>query len=70
MKKKAVALVLSILLCITALPVTGMAAEIVSGDAEMAGNTADSQELFSAEKSENMLSPEPTQSRYRHRSRQ
>lgn len=49
MKKKVLALFLSAALCVTVLPATGMAAEFGSGDAEITENTADSQELFSAE---------------------
>ena len=49
MKKKVLALFLSAVLCVTVLPATGMAAEFGSGDAEITENTADSQELFSAE---------------------
>lgn len=49
MKKKVLALFLSAALCVTELPATGMAAEFGSGDAEITENTADSQELFSAE---------------------
>ena len=49
MKKKVLALFLSAALCVTVFPATGMAAEFGSGDAEITENTADSQELFSAE---------------------
>lgn len=49
MKKKVLALFLSIALCVTVLPATGMAAEFGSGDAEIVENAADSQEMFSAE---------------------
>ena len=49
MKKKVLALFLSAALCVTVLPATGMAAEFGSGDAEIAENTVDSQEMFSAE---------------------
>lgn len=49
MKKKVLALFLSAALCVTVLPVTGMAAEFGSGDAEIAENAVDSQELFFAE---------------------
>lgn len=50
MKKKVLALFLSAALCVTVLPATGMAAEFGSGDAEIVENAADSQEMFSAEK--------------------
>lgn len=50
MKKKVLALFLSAALCVTVLPATGMAAEFGSGDAEIAENTVDSQEMFSSEK--------------------
>ena len=43
MKKKVLALFLSIALCVTVLPATGMAAEFGSGDAEIVENAADSQ---------------------------
>lgn len=49
MKKKVLALFLSAALCMTVFPATGMAAEFGSGDAEITENTADSQEMFSAE---------------------
>ena len=49
MKKKVLALFLSAALCVTVLPATGMAAEFGSGDAEIAENTVDSQEMFSSE---------------------
>lgn len=49
MKKKVLALFLSVALCVTVLPATGMAAEFGSGDAEITENAADSQEMFSAE---------------------
>ena len=49
MKKKVLVLFLSAALCVTVFPATGVAAEFGSGDAEITENTADSQELFSAE---------------------
>ena len=55
MKKKVLALFLSAALCVTVLPATGMAAEFGSGDAEIVENAADSQEMFSAEETTELM---------------
>ena len=55
MKKKVLALFLSAALCVTVLPATGMAAEFGSGYAEIVENAADSQEMFSAEETTELM---------------